>query len=236
MLADWSLDLKTWAHLSLCVCVCVCVCARARACLCVLRCSIMSNSSQLWTVVHQAPLSTGSSKQESWSRLSFPPPEYLPDPGIEPTSVCPTLQADSLPLNHQGSIYHCAHFFFFKYPDYLLSCLFYWEEYTLKVFIHIKNIVVQLLSHIWLFIIPWTATRQVSLSFTISQSLLKLMSIESGWHPTISPSVALFSFCIQSFPGSGSFPMSQLFTSGGQRIGVLALSSVFPRISRVDFL
>ena len=38
------------------------------------------------------------------------------------------------------------------------------------------------------------------------------------WDPTISSSVVPFS-CIQSFPASGSFPMSQLFTSGGQRIG-----------------
>ena len=43
----------------------------------------------------------------------------------------------------------------------------------------------------------------------------------SWWcHPTISSSVVPFSFCPQSFPASGSFPMSQLFTSGGQSIGV----------------
>ena len=40
--------------------------------------------------------------------------------------------------------------------------------------------VVQSLSHVWLFAIPWPADHQASLSFTISQSLLKLMSIESG--------------------------------------------------------
>ena len=49
----------------------------------------------------------------------------------------------------------------------------------------------------------------------------------SWWcHPTISTSFALFSSCLQSFPASGSFPMSQLFVSGSQRIGVSA--SVFP--------
>ena len=48
----------------------------------------------------------------------------------------------------------------------------------------------------------------------------------SQWcHPNISSSVTPFSSCPQSFPASGSFPMSQLFTSGGQRIG--ALASVF---------
>ena len=45
----------------------------------------------------------------------------------------------------------------------------------------------------------------------------------SQWcHPTISSSVIPFSSCLQSFPASGSFPMSQFFTSGGQSIGVLA--------------
>ena len=47
-------------------------------------------------------------------------------------------------------------------------------------------------------------------------------------HPTISSSIVPFSFCLQSFPASGSFPMSQLFTSGGQSIGVSASISVIP--------
>ena len=46
--------------------------------------------------------------------------------------------------------------------------------------------------------------------------------------PTISSSVVPFSSCPQAFPGSGCFQMSQLFTSGGQRIGVSASTSVFP--------
>ena len=51
----------------------------------------------------------------------------------------------------------------------------------------------------------------------------------SRWcHPTISSSVVPFSSCLQSFPASGSFPMSQFFTSGGQSIGVLASTSVLP--------
>ena len=47
-------------------------------------------------------------------------------------------------------------------------------------------------------------------------------------HPTISSSVVPFSSCPQSFPESGSFPVSQLFASGGQSTGVSALASVFP--------
>ena len=66
---------------------------------------------------------------------------------------------------------------------------------------------------------PWTAAHQASLSFTISRSLLKLMSIV-----LVMPSDHLilcrpFSPCPQSLPASGSFPVSQLFTSRGQSIG-----------------
>ena len=51
----------------------------------------------------------------------------------------------------------------------------------------------------------------------------------SQWHhPTISSSVIPFSSCLQSFPASGSFPVSQLFASGGQSIGVSASTSVPP--------
>ena len=51
----------------------------------------------------------------------------------------------------------------------------------------------------------------------------------SWWCPaTISSSVILFSPCFQSFPASGSFPVSQFFTSGGQSIGVSASASVLP--------
>ena len=57
-----------------------------------------------WTVVHQAPLSMGFSRKESWSGLPCPPPGDLPDPGIELVSPeDPALQADSLPLGHWGS-------------------------------------------------------------------------------------------------------------------------------------
>ena len=47
-------------------------------------------------------------------------------------------------------------------------------------------------------------------------------------HPTISFSIISFSSCLQSFPASGSFPMSQFFPSGGQNIGVSASASVLP--------
>ena len=57
----------------------------------------------------------------------------------------------------------------------------------------------------------------------------------SRWcHPTISSSVIPFSSCLQSFPASGSFPMSQFFSSGGQSIGASASASILQWIFRVD--
>ena len=53
-----------------------------------------------WTVARQAPLSMGFSRQEYWSRLSFPSPGDLPYPGIEPG--CPALQADALSSEPPG--------------------------------------------------------------------------------------------------------------------------------------
>ena len=87
---------------------------------------------------------------------------------------------------------------------------------------------VQSLSRVQLFATPWTAACQASLSITNSRSLLKLISIESVIHPTISSSVVPFSSRLQSFPASGSFPVSQFFTSGGQSIGVSASTSALP--------
>ena len=68
------------------------------------------------TVVHQAPLSTESSGQESWSGLPFPSPGDLPDPGIEPESpACPAFPEDSLPLCLLNSTYLLYVLFYFLY-------------------------------------------------------------------------------------------------------------------------
>ena len=87
---------------------------------------------------------------------------------------------------------------------------------------------VQSLSHVRLFVTPWITARQASLSITNSQSSLRLMSIKSVmpsshlilchsllFLPPIPPSIRVFS-------------KSQLFTWGGQSIGVSALASVLP--------
>jgi len=82
-------------------------------------------------------------------------------------------------------------------------------------------VVIQSLSQVQLFMTSWTAEWQASLSFTISQNLLKFMSIESVM-PNNSSSIVPFSSCLQSFPASGFCLMNQLFTSGGQSIGASA--------------
>ena len=75
-------------------------------------------------------------------------------------------------------------------------------------------------------VIPWIALCQALLSSAISQSLLKFCALNQWCHQTNSSSAALFPFCLQSFPASGSFPTSQLFTSGGQSTRTLASASV----------
>ena len=84
-----------------------------------------------------------------------------------------------------------------------------------------RPFVVQSLSRVQLFVTPWTAEHQAPLSFTISQSLLRFMSIEPVML-SFPSSASPFSFCLQSFPTSGSFPVSWFFASGGQSIGTSA--------------
>ena len=113
-----------------------------------------------------------------------------------------------------------------KYCVYMLS----WALFCfyLPVISKVQLTVDQSLNFVQLFVTPWTATCHASLSFTISQSLLKLMSIESVMPSNILFSVIPFSSCLQSFPASGCFLMNWLFATGGQSIGVSASASVPP--------
>ena len=99
--------------------------------------------------------------------------------------------------------------------------------------------VVQLLNHVWHFATPWTAACQASLSFTMSQSLLKLVSTESMMpsnylilcHPLL--------LCPQSFPASGPFPLHKIDSLHHQVAKVLELQlqhQSFQWIFRTDFL
>ena len=103
-----------------------------------------------------------------------------------------------------------------------------------RLFIQISS--VQSHSCVLFFVTLWTAACQASLFITNSWSLLKLMFIES-----VMPSKRLilccpFSSCLQSFPASGSFLMSQFFASCCQNIGVSTSASVLPMNIRNWFL
>ena len=103
---------------------------------------------------------------------------------------------------------------------------------TSSLFYHHSSIMVLallLLCCVQLFAITWTAACQAPLSFTSSWNSLRL-SLLSWWcYIIISSSATAFSFCLQSFPASESFPVSWLFVPGGQSIGVSASASVLPK-------
>ena len=87
--------------------------------------------------------------------------------------------------------------------------------------------VVWLLNRVQLFATPWTRAPQGSLSFTI-RVRSNSWPLSQWCYLTISSSATLFSFCLQSFPASGSFPMSRHFASSSQSIGASASTSVLP--------
>ena len=104
-----------------------------------------------------------------------------------------------------------------------MGFVIHWNESAMDLHVFFKWItnklpnVVQLMSCVWLFVTPWTTAGQASLFFTISTSLLKLISIES----MMASNHLIFCYpfsCPQSFPTSRSFPVSQLFASGGQSV------------------
>ena len=109
------------------------------------------------------------SRQEYWSELPCPSPGDLPDPGIEPGS--PVLQVNSLPTEPTGKPNRLLNFV--KYFSVSVEMIIFFSLYSIVV------VIVQLLSHVQLFVTPWTKACQASLSFTVSWNLLKLMSIES---------------------------------------------------------
>ena len=131
--------------------------------------------------------------------------------------------------------YVCKHLHIWPFYFILMMCNYIYQiayiwwiiitTYTLKI------VVVRSLSHFQIFVTLWTAACKTFLSFTISWSLLNLMSIKL----VISSSFIPFSSCLQCFPTSGSFPLSQLFTSSGQNTGVLASASVLLMNIQVGF-
>ena len=94
---------------------------------------------------------------------------------------------------------------------------------------------VHMFSFVSLFVTPWTATQQASPSITTPRDCSNSRPL-SHIHLAISSSVIPFSSCLQSHPASGSFPRSQFFTSGGQRIGVQFQHQSFQWMFRTDLL
>ena len=152
----------------------------------------------LWTVAQQAPLSMAFSRQEYWTRLPSLLPGDLPDSGIEPTSA-------AVPASQADSLL----------PSY-------WRIPLLCSSVQFSRSVVSdsLQSH---------GLQHSRPPCPSTPGVYSNSSPLSWWcHPTISSFVVPFSSCLQSFPGSGSFPMNQFFASGGQSIGVSASTSVLP--------
>ena len=174
----------------------------------------------LWTIVLQASLTMGFSRQEYWSGLSF----LLQ--GSSQTRNWTHASFVSWADRRQKTlfIYHKCQLQRLPQSHWLIilclfSCLFVLlsqQKFT-SVKLPVQNnttvvLVVQSFSCVQLFATPWTTAFQASLSFTIFQSVLKFMSIESVM-PSANSSFAIpFSSCFQSFSALGSFPMSWLFT------------------------
>ena len=90
-------------------------------------------------------------------------------------------------------------------------------------------VVIQPLSHVHLFVSPWTSLHSRFPCPPPSPRVCPSSCPLSQWcYLTISSSAAPFSFGLPCFPASGAFPVSRLFVSGGQSIGVSASASVLP--------
>ena len=165
----------------------------------------MSGSfSTSWTIAQQAPLSLGFSRQGYWSGLPVPSPGVLPDPGIEPCVSCLGRQIlyhwvtwGALVLIFYSSCSYC------QFHSSSISSLKSWHHLTDILLLSFSSWVMS--DSLWLH--GWWQVRLLcpSLSSKICSNSCPL----SQWcNPTISSSAAFFSFCLQSFTASGSFPLS----------------------------
>ena len=151
-----------------------------------------------------------------------------------------------------------THFFFCEPSLHIVANIFYWNIYLshLQHTSYIKKLVfyLQIFASFCMWLCFWCFC-SVQFSCSVMSDSLQPHELQhtrppcpsptpgvhsnpcpsSQWcHPTISSPVILFASCPQSFPASGSFQMSQLFTSGGQRIGVSA-STLVPPMNTQDW-
>ena len=166
--------------------------------MCVIHCfSHVCLFATLYTIARQSLLSIGFSRQEYWGGLPRPPPGDLPHPGIKPVSLMSpelagvfftTRATWEAPLNwdlwkkeltQQAGVSYTS---YITMKDFLLWLGTYLLEYfwnDLIMFCMLDASSVQSLSCVQLFVTPWPAVRQASLSITNSWSIFKLMAIES---------------------------------------------------------
>ena len=186
-----------------------------------------------WIIVCQAPLSMGFPRQEYWSREPYPSPVYVLNPEIKPRS--PALQAGSLPPEPPAQLYKACVTSYLS----LCKCWTVNNYWLFKVLLTVSALGCSF---------PFQFT-SVQFSRSVVSDSMQPHELQHSrppcpsptprvyWnscplsqqcHPTISSSVIPFFSCLQSFPASGPFQMSQLFASGGQSIGVLASTPVLP--------
>ena len=93
-----------------------------------------------------------------------------------------------------------------------------------KIFLSVSS--VQSLSHVWVYVTPWTAVHRPPCPSPTPRVYSDSCPLSQWCHPIISSCVVPFSSRLQSFPASESFPVSQFFASDGQSIGVSPSTSV----------
>ena len=119
---------------------------------------------------------------------------------------------------HRKKCKHCMNFKFLS-----VSPVFITESKDLQYFSSVQS-----LNRVWLFATPWIAAARPPCSSPTPRVYPNPCPSSQWCHPAISSSVVPFSSCPQPLPESGSFPMSQPFTWGGQSIGVSASTSIPP--------
>ena len=181
-----------------------------------------------YTAAQQAPLCMGFCRQEYWSGLPFPLPGDLPNPVIKPASLNVYLhwQAAYLPVAHVHEYIHtvpkaCKYYVSISYSS---RCSWGPAQCT-QTFGVLQFSCSVVFNSVW----PHELQHPRPSCPSPTPGVYPNSCSSSRWcHAAISSSVVPFSSCSQSLPASGSFLISQLFTWGGQSIGVSASASVLP--------
>ena len=175
-----------------------------------------------WEPTSSSSLSLFIPKQSlsTWGLLTFPPDNYLLWAGGGDAVLCDAASQDiferfSIPPVPRRTI------LFSLRTKWLCNLRNYVNSHEYVIFV-----VVQSQSCVWLLVTLWTSAHQASHPSPSPRVCSDSCPLSPWCHPTISSSVTSFSSCPESFPAPGFFPVSWLFRSGGQSIGVSA--SVLP--------